>query len=370
MKLEGRIDRLKCVEKVTLNRQIHIKHVCGFGMGYLNLKDDEFTLMAIVFQEFGAVLFNLVCGSRLGDHDYFYNVTSPDSNSIYTKGADALYISNASLSSMFVLFLTLHVFRGPYLNFWLVSLDYICVKTEDPNNNPSILNGFTKFARLCCIFVAHLVAVGVACALIPEVRKNSKSTLMWPEITTGKKSDLQGGYIFLEEIVAVCTVLVGFLYLAWLKKYKDDKMQLGDVDPPQVDVEFYIRLTFVVAACKRAFPTAHLSPHVSTYMWWTGQIDPAEWAAHFFAGVIASGFVVFWDKEIRHWFHDQSEKSKTLAVETTPLQEKYNGNDPEKVKWTDDPIFSHTRPPTAGSGRPTTPGSSLSISFAKPGIYF
>jgi hypothetical protein len=191
---------------------------------------------------------------------------------------------------------------------------------------------------------------------------------MWPDIKSGTGDNLDGGYIFLEEVVAVCSLLVGFLYLAWLKKYKDKTTPLEDVDPPQVDIEFYIRLTLVVAGCKRAFPTAHLSPHVSTYMWWSGQIGPSEWAAHFFAGVIASGVVVFWDKQIRHWFHDKSIASMTLAVERTPLQEKYNGNDPEKVKWADD--FSHTRPPTAGSVRPTTPGSSLSISFAKPGIYY
>ena len=200
-----------CVEKVPLNRQIHIKHVCDFDMTYLDWKDDPLIVLAIVLQELGAVLFNLVCGSRLGDHDYFYNVTSTDSSSIYTKSADASYISNASLSSMFVLFLTLHVFRGPYLNFWLVSLDYICVKTETPSDeNPKILNGFTKFARLTFIFVAHLVAVGVACAFIPEVRKNSKSTLMWPEIESGTRDNLDGGYIFLEEVVAVCSLLVDF----------------------------------------------------------------------------------------------------------------------------------------------------------------
>jgi hypothetical protein len=365
------------VGKVPLNRQIHIKHVCDFDMTYLDWKDDPLIVLAIVLQELGAVLFNLVCGSRLGDHDYFYNVTSTDSSSIYTKSADASYISNASLSSMFVLFLTLHVFRGPYLNFWLVSLDYICVKTETPSDeNPKILNGFTKFARLTFIFVAHLVAVGVACAFIPEVRKNSKSTLMWPEIESGTRDNLDGGYIFLEEVVAVCSLLVGFLYLAWLKKYKDKTTPLEDVDPPQVDIEFYIRLTFVVVACKRAFPTAHLSPHVSTYMWWSGQIGPSEWAAHFFAGVIASGVVVFWDKQIRHWFNDQSKASKTSDGEMTPLREKYQISDAdlERVNWpvAPKPPNTNTRPGTAppGGRRPENQDCSLSISFAKPGIYY
>ena len=313
--------------------------------------------MAIVLQEGGAVVFNLVCGSRLGDHDYYYGVTSTDSK--YTKSADASYISNASLSSMFVLFLTLHVFRGPYLNFWLVSLDYICVKTEVPSpERPEILNGFTKFARLACILVAHLAAVGVALAFIPEVRKNSKSTLMWPEISTVNNPDSGDGFIFLEEIVAVCSVLVGFLYLAWLKKYKDEKEPLDKVEPPQVDIEFYIRLTFVVAACKRAFPTAHLSPHVTTYMWGSGQIDGGEWAARFFAGVIASVLVVVWDKVIRHLFSDKSAASEILDL-TNEEAEPLKDNAWNSLLPTPQPVRPHT-----------APGTALSISFVKPGIYF
>jgi hypothetical protein len=160
------------------------------------------------------------------------------------------------------------------------------------------------------------------------------------------------------------------------KKYKDDKMQLGDVDPPQVDIEFYIRLTFVVAACKRAFPTAHLSPHVSTYMWWSGEIGPSERAAHFFAGVIASALVVFWDKEIRHWFKDKSDESRRAEVETTPLAEKYRISDTdfERVNWSVAPKPPNTnpRPGTAppGGRRPENQDCSLSISFAKPGIYY
>jgi glycerol uptake facilitator-like aquaporin len=232
-------------------------------------------------------------------------------------------------------------------------LDYICVKTEEPSDeNPKILNGFTKFARLAFIFVAHLVAVGVACAFIPEVRKNSKSTLMWPEIKSGTGDNLDGGYIFLEEVVAVCSLLVGFLYLAWLKKYKDEKEPLDKVEPPQVDIEFYIRLTFVVAACKRAFPTAHLSPHVTTYMWGSGQIDGGEWAARFFAGVIASGLVVVWDKVIRHLFSDKSAASEILDLskdETEKLVEKKEHNWNNFV-----PMSTPPRPHTA-QGTALTP---------------
>ena len=90
-------------------------------------------VVVIVVQELGAVVFNIWCGARLGDHDYYYVVTGD--NAMYTTAANASFISNTSLSSMFVLFLTLHVFKGPFLNYWRVFLDYICVKTEEPSED-------------------------------------------------------------------------------------------------------------------------------------------------------------------------------------------------------------------------------------------
>lgn len=334
-------------------------------MGVGEYTDSTLVLMSIVAQELGAVFFNLICGSRLGDHDYYYGVTGD--NSKYTVGADANYISNASLSSMFVLFLTLHVWNGPYLNFWLVSLDYVCVKSRTHEDDPKHINGFTKFLRLCAILVAHLIAVGLAYWLIPVTRDNFKSSMMWPEIVNSNRAQNMG-YIFVEEVVAVSTLLVSFLYLAWVRPAPMDGA------PSTFDIEFFIRLTLVVTGCKRAFPSAHLSPHVSTYLWFSGQVYVDEWATRVGSGIIASIVVIIWDKKVR-----QKTDGFDLLPDNEPKTASQNNTSATSDSRPSTPSTSG-RPPTANSTvRPLTPakpeanfgrGSSLSISFAKPGIYY
>ena len=330
---------------MTSNGQIYIKHVCKFDMGNWEYQDAPIVMVSIVMQELGAVFFNLICGSRLGDRDYYYDVTGTSSK--YTAGADASFISNVSLSSMFVLFLTLHVWNGPYLNFWLVSLDYMCVKSRTPATDP---NGFTKLIRLCLILLAHLIAVGLAYWLIPVTRDNFKSSMTWPEISTTVNRDANMGYIFVEEVVAVSSLLVGFLYLAWLRPAPKDG------EPSGSDIEFFIRLTLVVTACKRAFPSAHLSPHVSTYLWFSGQIIVDEWATRFGSGVIASALVVLWDKKLRKMDEVKGE-SYGIPLDREALLDKISQTPGAQPR----PLIPH-----ANFGR----GSSLSISFAKPGIYY
>ena len=345
-------------------------------MGVGEYTDSTPVLMSIVAQELGAVFFNLVCGSRLGDHDYYYGVTGD--NSKYIAGADANYISNASLSSMFVLFLTLHVWNGPYLNFWLVSLDYVCVKSRTHEDDPKHINGFTKFLRLCAILVAHLIAVGLAYWLIPVTRDNFKSSMTWPEIGTTVNRDSNKGFIFVEEVVAVFTLLVSFLYLAWLRPAPMDGA------PSTFDIEFFIRLTLVVTGCKRAFPSAHLSPHVSTYLWFSGQVYVDEWATRVGSGIIASIAVIIWDKKVRKQTDGfdllSDDEHKTTSQNNLESQEPsiFQMPRPNTSDSISRPLTPSTsgRPPTT-SGRPPTPananfgrGSSLSISFAKPGIYY
>ena len=314
-------------------------------------KDKASVTAGIMAQEFGAVLFNLICGSRLGGQDFYYDITKTGEE--YSKGANPSSMSDASLSSMFVLFFTLLVFNGPYLNLWLVSLDYICVQTTARKD----FNAFTKFARLLLILLAHLFAVAVAYWTIPGLRDASKSTLTWQYITPGAKGDVNLGFVFLEESVAVATLLVGFLYLAWLRKPKDE-------EPPKVDIEFFMRLTFFVIACTRAFPSADLSPHVSLYRLFTNKIKPDEWAVRFCSGIFASIIVVAWDKSRRYW--DDWQKGSDY----TSVQNPEDALTPLTNKWAVEPIPAYGRPATAPPGGRTNPGSSLSISFAKQGTYF
>jgi hypothetical protein len=108
-------------------------------------------------------------------------------------------------------------------------------------------------------------------------------------------------------------------------------------------------------------------------MWWSGQIGPSEWAAHFFAGVIASGVVVFWDKQIRHWFNDRSKTSRDqdLEIQSSRLLETGTKTEVRNVlpsAMVTLPKRPQTAPP--GGRRPENQDCSLSISFAKPGIYY
>ena len=139
-----------------------------------------------------------------------------------------------------------------------------------------------------------------------------------------------------------------------------------DGAPSKFDIEFFIRLTLVVTGCKRAFPSAHLSPHVSTYLWFSGQVYVDEWATRVGSGIIASIAVIIWDKKVRQQTDgfdllsdDEHKTTSQNNLESRPPTPSTSG-----------------RPPTT-SGRPPTPtnanfgrGSSLSISFAKPGIYY
>jgi len=335
-----------------------------------DIKDTPKVIFLIVAQEFGAVLFNLVCGSRLGDHDYYYTVTNGAS------AANVSSISNASLSSMFVLFFTLHVFNGPYINLWLVSLDYICVQTKHREN----MNAATKTTRLIAILIAHVIAVAVAYVSIPALRDAAKSTLTWQEITAPAPDKTYLGFIFMEEFTAVCTLLVGFLYLAWLREPKE-------TEPPKVDIEFFMRLTFFVIACTRAFPSAHLSPHVSLYKLFSGSIRDGEWGTRLGAGVVASAVVIVWDQFGRPRVvptPDTPERIRLLAdIEQVTNAEAVNvatfarpesaqgGSRPGSAGGSRPGTAGGSRPGSAGGGRvPGESGSSLSISFAKQGFYF
>ena len=377
-----RVDSVFGRDKATSNGLIYIKHVCALDMdGLFNkITVNRLELFAILMQEFGAVAFNLICSSRLGDRDYYYAVTGGKA------AADASYISNASLSSMFVLFLTLHVFRGPFLNFWLVVVDYICIKTKEwSEKNPKEYTPETKILLAILIFGIHAGAVGFAYGVIPDFKKDSKSLLTWSIITNANADPTdKNGYAFLEEGVAVTSLLVGFLYISWLRPEENDKKKKSDGDDkvettilnPKVDIEFFIRLTLIVTACKRAFPTAHLSPHVSTYLCWTGDITVQHWGARIGGGVVAIVVVVMWDKLLLPLLAEKIQGSQSLDQQglTSPenpdsaLNVLVHAQGPEHA-------LPASAPTWTGRGRGKSNcnfggGSSLSISFAKPGIYY
>ena len=297
----------------------------------------------IMLQEFGSVFFNLICNSRLSNQDYFYGVNQT-ADAGYNIASSPSFTSSASFSSMFVLLLTMIVFNAPFINTWLVAVDYKCV--EDGFNRK-------RWYTLGGIVAAHTAAVVLAFWITDSVRNDWKSSITWPDVRKEMTMQDDNYYwpVMFEELFAVASLLIGFLYLAWLRpEPKQSKT-------PILDIQFCISLTLLVTATSRAFPTAHLSPHVSTYKWISREITFWPWFWHMLGGLVASGFVLFWDTRRKEYHAEQNDAvvfavgvGKGLSSDTTAYW---------KVP-TSERSHLDIKPP----------GSSLSISFAKGGGYF
>jgi hypothetical protein len=107
-----------------------------------------FANIVLVLQEFIAVTFHLVCLSRLE--------ATPD------------------IKSNLVLFLTLVVFTGPYLNAWLAFAEYIIFKhwKECSMTLENIGMGVA-------ITAAHVVGSVLAWGLVPWMQNPSADTITW-----------------------------------------------------------------------------------------------------------------------------------------------------------------------------------------------
>jgi glycerol uptake facilitator-like aquaporin len=141
------------------------------------------------------------------------------------------------------------------------------------------------------------------------------------------------------------SLLIGFLYLAWLRPGPKESKT------PILDIQFCISLTLLVTATSRAFPTVHLSPHVSTYKWISREITFWPWFWHMLGGLVASGLVLFWNTR-RIEFHE--EQNKALAPPTYTKGGALDG------------AFEFSKETPRGM----MPPASLSISFAKGGGYY
>lgn len=204
-----------------------------------------------VLQEYLAVTFQLVCLSRLE--------------------------TTAGIQSVLVLFLTLVVFTGPYLNGWLLYMDFICFKKwADPENEKhNVCMRVEHVIVGIAITAAHFFGALTAWAVVKDLQHTANSTITWEKTTkTAKNNDL--GVHFLEEMVGVLSLLIGCAYLLWLKNLKKDKQALSisvnEVRLPKIEIKFYIQLTLLVAAVSQAFPSAYLSPHILCYKTFTQAI--------------------------------------------------------------------------------------------------
>jgi hypothetical protein len=243
-----------------------------------------------------AVVFQLVCLSRLG--------ATP-------------------ILSTLVLFLTLVVFTGPLLNAWLMIADNICVRHSPPE----------KIVMMIAFIGAHAAgavsAGGIVAAFSKDEAKSAKSMLFWktPEKVAELKDlgldDWQLVNHFFDELFGVTSLLIGCVYLLWLKEMRRAKPLKEYETYPKIEITFYFHLTLLVTAASQAFPSAYLSPHVLFYKLFMQKIPSDVFWARLGGGGVGLGIACVWRLlRVKYRDHIQDyldpEHDHTVALTTDP----------------------------------------------------
>jgi hypothetical protein len=252
--------------------------------------------LVTILQEYGSVAFQLTCLARIGTHDWFYKVTDSASG-LNVSGTPDL-ASSFSVASTLVLFLTLLIFTGPFVNTYLMFVDYLIISKQfmfDGKNDSKKVMAYTLF-----ILGAHIAGAFTAAAFVKSAK--DKAYLTWEIPSVANVLENFWGPV-IEETFAVSSLLVGFLYLKSMDDGKRERKQkevtkrqrhensVGQV-MPYVPMKFIMRLTLLVACVCRAFPDAHLSPHVSIYKAAMGLDE--TWGYRIVGGVIGVGLTGLW----------------------------------------------------------------------------
>lgn len=240
---------------------------------------NKFANFVLFLQELVAVVFHLVCLSRL-------------------EGA------SADIKSNLCLLLTLVVFTGPYLNAWLAFAENIIFKKWD---KPQMTLG--NIGMGLGITTAHVLGAITAWGLVNWMRPAAHNTITWEQKNAITK-DLIGDQVktdamwkndnwhvyWLEEIFAVSSLIIGFIYLLWLMKLRKEKISHSAVTDTwiRIDIKFYFQLTLLVAAVAQAFPSAHLSPHILSYKLLMQTITIPEFLSRLGGGAIGLGIGSLW----------------------------------------------------------------------------
>ena len=276
---------------------------------------DPKTVFIRIATEFAAVLFQLVCFSRLGPNDYYY----------VPQGMTAHQSVEPSLAANLVLFVTLVIFQFPFMNGYILFMYDTCV-----------IGRFDKPAHIWRVFLCLLlVGVQVCAAWVATVcihaaqagQKPWRGTITW--MAAGKKLEAldegrNWGVEFLEEFVAVTALLVGYIHLTYLnfeyrkenkeKLFRSTAHHFSKIDPViqklAIPLPFILQVTLLVAGLLRAFPTAHLSPHVSVYIVLMGYTTDLAFVFRILGGVAGFlvSYVLFWGFYVgRTGVHDPPE---------------------------------------------------------------
>jgi hypothetical protein len=159
---------------------------------------------------------------------------------------------------------------------------------------------------------------------------------------------------FFDELFAVTSLLIGCVYLLWLAYLKKEKRdakrdakrestqgtKYEESDIPWIDMRFYLHLTLLVAAVSQAFPSAHMSPHISGYLLFTQQIDKNVFGARVLAGVFACILTKLWSSmrlsyrhEIQHELPaDNSHTTKKKPTIKGPIKQQVEMHTPHYTR--------------------------------------
>ena len=279
-------------------------------------QDEEFekiswaTLLIRSVTEFAAVLFQLVCFSRLGANDYYYLVNQK------TGETEQRSQDEPSLAANLVLFVTLVLFQFPFMNAYILFMYDLCVIAR------------TSWLRvLCCFWLLAVQVVGVVMAwlVIRDVQGRWKDTVTW--IVPAFEATDQGVEVmaeFWEEFFAVLALLVGYVHLTYLNFGKVGLFRSSEHTFSQfsaatkelpIPMTFILQVTLLVAGLLRAFPRAHLSPHVSCYLLIMRYTTWARFYFRFLGGLAAfvAAYVLFWCAyEPRTRVHKRAKEARAL----------------------------------------------------------
>jgi len=250
-------------------------------------KIDGATVLLRAATEVSAVFFQVACFSRLG---------------ATARGSD-----EPSLAANLVLFVTLVVFQFPYLNGYIVLMYDTCVMART-----SALRVF-----LCVVLIGcQLLGVWLATLLILCVQNEAlpwNGTITWmapKKAATPSDAGRNLGVEFFEEFVAVTALLVGYVHLTYLnfeyakepakRLFQSSAHLFSKIEPAihqlPIPLPFILQVTLLVAGLLRAFPSAHLSPHVSLYVALMGYSTWGAFGFRILGGAVALlvTYVLFW----------------------------------------------------------------------------
>ncbi len=249
-----------------------------------------------ICQEFIAVTFQLVCLSRI---ETTTDVIKPP----------------------LVLFLTLVVFTGPYLNTWLLFTENIIMKTwrDDAWMTLFILLSHVVGSLLVWLLVIVWEPPSITGNTIVWNKKKALTFNMTAEVATDAMWKEHHWYVhFIEEMFAVGTLIIGCAYLFWLRQVRRNKPipEHQDKKDIKIEMKFYMQLTLLVAAVSQAFPSSQLSIHILCYKLWMQTITGNEYFARLGGGVVGLILGCLWCKARKN-YHD------SIQVNVSPEHEHF-----------------------------------------------